>query len=261
MTKINPILMTCIGAAATVASTANAALYYSTNFATGYNNGALVGQNGWLQSGTAATNPLQVSNGNAIIGTSGQDAYAAFTTSAPATAGTSLYVAVNFRISAAQAAGDYFFHVSEPVGTTSNFFARLFARSSGAGFVLGLTPTSGTASYGTTVLNYNQNYTAVIAIDFTAGASNDALSLFVDPNSDNRGDLTAYFSTAFSGTLVEPAQISAVNLRQGAAANAPSVAVSTIAAGDSLASVGVVPAPGAVALLGLAGLRGSRRRR
>jgi hypothetical protein len=126
--------------------------------------------------------------------------------------------------------------------------------------VLGIAPTSGTATYGTSVLNFNQSYNVVLAIDFVAGAANDMASIFVDPTSANRGLLTAYASSNAWGANTEATAIAAVNLRQGTSSSAPSVKVASLLAGDSLTAVGV-PAPGAVALLGVAGFIGSRRRR
>lgn len=257
MKNINTIL--AVGAVTAACGAAEAAVYYNTNFAT-YTNGALVGQNSWAQTGTSGTSPIQVSGGETVLGTSGQDAYAAFSSTAPVSAGTTLYYSATLKVTSAQAAGDYFLHLSDPAGTASNFYGRVFAKSSGSGFVLGLSSNTTTASYGTSVLNLNQTYQVVVAWDFISGANNDTFSLFIDPTSTDRGSLISYAAATFASG--EPtAQVAAINLRQGSASNAPGVRVSTLAAGSSLAEVGVVPAPGAVALLGVAGLIGARRRR
>lgn len=254
-------LMLAIGAVSALCGSAQAAVYYSTGFGAGYTSGNLVGQNGWTQTGTTTTNPIQVTGAAAVLGTTGQDAYAAFSSAAPTTAGTTLFFAATLRLTSAQAAGDYFMHVSDPAGTASNFYGRVFAKSSGSGFVLGISPNSTTATYGSTVLDFNYNYQVVIAWDFVAGASNDTFSVYVNPLDTNRSALTSYVSAAFSGTAVEPsAQVSAINLRQGTAANAPSAQISSLSAGDSLGDVGVIPTPGAFALLGLAGIVARRRR-
>jgi MYXO-CTERM domain-containing protein len=254
-------LMLAIGAVSALCGSAQAAIYYSAGFASGYTSGNLVGQNGWAQTGTSATTPIQVTGGAAVLGTSGQDAYAAFSSAAPNTAGTTLFFAATLRMTAAQATGDYFMHVSDPAGTSTNFYGRVFAKSSGTGFVLGISPNSTTATYGSTVLDFNSNYQVVVAWDFVAGASNDTFSVYVNPLSTDRSSLTSYASAAFSGTAVEPsAQVSAINLRQGTAANAPSAQISSLSAGDSLGAVGVIPTPGALALLGLAGIVSRRRR-
>ncbi len=275
MKNLNTTTLLAAGTCAMIAaSAANAAVYYSTNFGTGYVNGNLAGvaatansegQNGWKQTGTTNTTPIQVTNGAAIIGTSGQDVYHAFDTTANATAGTTLYYSASMKVTAAQATGDYFLFVGDPVGTTQNFFGRLFAKSTTGGVLLGIQSTSGTnaaVTYGTTTLTLNQTYNVVVAYDFATGTLNDTFAVYVDPNSTNRANLTSYVSAAWLSTSVaEPAQLTEIALRQGTAANAPSVSVYSLAAGSSLADVGVVPAPGALALLGVAGLVGSRRRR
>jgi MYXO-CTERM domain-containing protein len=270
--KTFSLILASLGTAASIAAGANAAVYYSTNFGTGYVNGNLAGltqdtagQNGWKQTGTSATTPVQVANGAAIVGSSGQDVYRAFDSTATATAGTTLYVSASIKVTAAQATGDYFLFVGDPAGTTTNFFGRLYAKSTTGGMLLGIQSTSGTSSavtYGTTVLNLNQTYNVVYAFDFASGALNDTFTMYIDPTSTNRASLTSYASAGWLTTsTAEPSQLTEIGLRQGTAASAPTVSVYSLAAGSSLADVGVVPAPGALALLGVAGLVGARRRR
>jgi len=272
MKKNTMTLMAAGVCAAVVAQVANAAVnttYYSTNFGTGYVNGALAGtaatansegQNGWKQTSTANATPIQITSGAAIIGTSGQDIYHAFDSTASATAGTTLFVGASLKVTAAQSGGDYFLNLSDPAGTTSNFYGRLSAKSSGAGFVLGISGGSTTFTYGTTVLNLNQTYNVVYAWDFVTGLLNDTFAVYVDPNSTNRASLTAYLSATWN-TGTEPTSLTSINLRQGSSGSAPSVSVYSLAASNNLAAFTFIPAPGAVALIGLAGMVGSRRRR
>ena len=254
-------------------STSKAANYLTVDFSTGYTVGNLagltqdaVGQNGWAQTGTAATTPIQYSStlGGAVINTSGQDIWKPLTSAAPNTAGTSLLSRIDFKITAAQATGDYFFNVSDPAGTASNFYQRLFARSTTGGFNLGIMTTSGAGSatvYGTSVFNFNQAYTAVLGWNFVTGTLNDTMNLYVNPTSNIRANLTAEVTSNWLTTTAEPtATISAVNLRQGNASNAASAVISSLSVGDSLASVGVVPEPSSSMLMvvGVAGLIGLR---
>jgi len=255
-----------------VLTTSQAANYLTVDFSTGFTGGNLVGQNGWTQTGTAATTPIQFNStlGAAVIGTSGQDIYKAFTTPAPKTDGTSLLARLDFKLTAVQATGDYFFHVSDPVGTTSNLYGRLFARTAGSGFSLGIQTTSGTSSatvWGSSILNLNQSYTAVVAWDFVGGALNDTMAVYVNPLSDNRSNLTAEVTSNWlSTTGAEPASaISAVNLRQGNALNAPTVNATYISVGSTLGDVGIIPEPSSSVLMilgaaGLVGVRSLRRK-
>jgi hypothetical protein len=249
-------------------ASSQAANYLTVDFSTGYVDGNLagltanaVGQNGWAQTSSAATTPIQYNStlGAAVIGTSGQDIYKAFTTQAPKTDGTSLFARLDFKITAVQATGDYFFSVSDPVGTTGNFYGRLFARTAGSGFSLGIQTTSGTSSatvWGSSILDLNQSYTAVVAWDFVGGALNDTMAVYVNPLSANRSNLTAEVTSNWlSTTGAEPASaISAVNLRQGSALNAPTVNATYISVGSTLGDVGIVPEPSSGALLVLGGV-------
>ena len=88
-------------------STSKAANYLTVDFSTGYTDGNLagltanaVGQNGWAQTSTSATTPIQYSStlGGAVINTSGQDIWKALTSAAPNTAGTSLFSRIDFKI-------------------------------------------------------------------------------------------------------------------------------------------------------------------
>ena len=275
MKNMNTMTLLAAGTCAMIAaSAANAEVYYSTNFGTGYTTGALVpgtiqansaGQNEWKQTGENPSTPIQVTNGAAIIGTSGQDVYHACNPVNP-TAGHTLYYSASMQVTAAQSTGDFFLFVGDPAGTSTNFFGRLFAKSTTGGFLLGIQANGGGSSapvtYGTLPLTLSQTYNVVVAYDFATGALNDTFAVYVDPNSTNRASLTSYASAVWFGTSpAEPTQLTEIGLRQGTSSTAPSVSVYSLAAGSSLADVGVIPAPGALALLGVAGLVGSRRRR
>jgi hypothetical protein len=248
-------------------ASSQAANYLTVDFSTGYVDGNLAGltentagQNGWKQTSTTATTPIQYNSslGAAVIGTSGQDIYKAFTTQAPKTDGTSLLTRLDFKLTAVRATGDYFFNLSDPAGTTQNFYGRLFARSSGSGFNLGLLTTSGTGSatqWTTSVFNLNQSYTAVLAWNFVGGAANDTMALYINPSTDNISGLTAEVSSNWLSTSVgEPAtNLSAVNLRQGSSSAAPTLNATYISVGNTLGDVGIVPEPSSGVLLVLGG--------
>lgn len=172
----------------------------------------------WTITGTSTTNALDIQSGEVDINNTGQDAYSAFSSSVPNTADKGLRTSMDIRVSAANATGDYFSHLSDPVGTTFNFYQRLQARSSGAGFQLGLVDTSGTGNtitWGTTVLSFGTDYHVGIDWNFVAGANNDTFAVSVDGS--------PYLAHTWTSVTAEPAQVSAANIRQGTASNAPTL--------------------------------------
>ncbi len=209
-----------------------------------YSNGNLVGQGGWGQTGTSTTNPIQVLDNRAVLQATGQDAYKALSSTVPATAGTSLYTVFDLTLTSTQSTGDYFFHLSDPAGTTTNFYQRVYAKSSGSGFVLGLLDTSGTGStitYGSTELSLSSLYTVTIQWNFIEGANNDTFSMYVGSS--------LYLNHSWTSVTAEPLQLAAVNLRQGSNTAAPAGTVDSILVTD----VNPIPEPSTYALL-LAGV-------
>lgn len=246
-------MIAAVAAVAGVAAVANATILYSTDFnAPTYSDGALIGQDSWVLT-NSTINPLAVSNagtnGTVALTTTGQDARRAFTALAPVD-GESIFLSATFTMTAAQANGDYFIHLGNDTATV--FHARVYAKSSGSGFVMAMGTSAGTATYGTTELPFNTPITMVARYDFVDGLANDTGALFINPaNIYGIGD-TAYVAATTVGT--DATLMSSVSLRQGSATNAPTVSV------DAL-SVYIIPTPGTVALMGLAGLVAGRRRR
>jgi len=234
-------------------SISSGAVVFSENF-NSYANGNLSGQGPWLATAAAAT-PIQVSSGRAQLGTSGQDEYAAFGSPVNNLDGTSFYYGLTLNLISAQATGDYFFHVSNPAGTTSLFYERLFARSSGAGFQLGFVETSGsTTTWGTTVLSLNTDYRVVVAQNFVAGAVNDTFSLYVNPTDLTvEANNTPYLTRTWTSATAETATYAAVNLRQGSAGSAAAAFVDDILISKTFSDVAPVPEPSSLAFAVLTG--------
>src|SRR5262245_3371090 len=130
-------LLYCASGLLLASLSSQASPLFSDDF-NGYSNGNLVGQGPWLQTGSVVTSPIQVSSGQAAIGPTGQDVYAAFPGGTNTLSdGTSIYAGLSLNVSAAQAAGDYFLHFTPSVGNSTLFPDRLFVKSSGTGYVLG----------------------------------------------------------------------------------------------------------------------------
>lgn len=217
----------------------------------GYANGNLVGQGTWLQTSTTATSPVQVNGGVVTIGNTGQDVYDAFSSAVNTAGGGSLFIGLTLDVTAAQSTGDYFLHTTATVGGTSGFYDKLEARSSGAGFQLGLDEAgSDPVVWGTTVLTLGQSYQIVTEQDFVAGALNDTFELYVNPTDLSvAGNNPTYLNFTWNGTTAEAASYAEVNLRQGTAANAPSETVDNLVVSETFADV--VPEPSTIALLTL----------
>lgn len=232
-----------------ICSAGASTILYTTDFnAPTYSDGGLIGQDGWVLT-NSTTNPINVANsgtdGTVTLVTSGQDIRRAFS---PNHTSGSIYLKVEFTVASAQATGDYFVHLGD--NGTSNFYARTYIRSSGTGFVMALGTSSGIATYGTTVLNFNTAYTLLARYDLNAGTANDTGALFINPvNELGVGD-TAYVAATTIGT--DATLINSVSLRQGTAANAPGVTIDSITV--------LVPEPSS-ALLGAIGFVGLLRRR
>jgi hypothetical protein len=224
-------------------------ILYTTDFtAPTYSNGALIGQDSWVLT-SSTVNPINVANsatdGTVTITSTGQDVRRAF---APNHTSGSIYLKVEFTVASAQSTGDYFVHLGD--NSTSNFYARTFIRSSGAGFVMALGTSSGTPTYGTTVLNFNTAYTLLARYDLNPGTANDTGALFINPTDELGIGDTAYVAATTVGT--DATVINSVSIRQGTASSAPGVIIDSITV--------LVPEPSS-ALLGALGLLCLLRRR
>ncbi len=257
-----------LAAALAAAHAAHAVTYINDLFnSSPYTSGTLGGQDGWAGISGNGTNNIQITSGNVVLTTSGQDVQQPFIGGNISTSGlTSLYTTANFTITSAQT-GDYFLHLGI-FTNTSNFYQRLFVKAGSVGgtFDLGVLAVSGNTSpvsYGAD-LPLNAPLTVVVAWDFVAGATNDTFSLYVNPT-DVRANDTAYSTATWGSPTAEPTTLGSVDFRQGSAASAAGVQVSSVSVSDTFPVTGSVPEPSAFAALfgasaiGLAAWRRSRR--
>lgn len=230
------LLLATLGARATV--------LFSDTFS--YPDGDLVGRDGWVQTGTTTTTPVQVVSGRVVLAT-GQDVQNPLATPYTLVDGTPFFIGATLNVQSATATGDYFLHWS-PAAQSIAFISRVEIRSSGAGFNMGYVETSGTGAsltWGSTVFNFNQDYRAVLQYNPVAGAVNDTADLYMDGTlelQDTWGSATAEATTL--GTL---------NFRQ-AAANAPGLHVDDLVLATTFAEASVIPEPTSLSLLGGFGL-------
>ena len=264
-------LLLSAGILAATAGSAHAGVLFSDLFNT---NGALLGSTpgtsggNWTITGSSVVNPLTVTGNKLVVNNTGQDAFSALTAPVTTTDGTSLYTGFTVNVSAATAGGDYFVHLANPAATSAtNFYQRIFVKSSGTGYVIGLASNSGTGAvttYGTTVLNFGTDYKVVNAWNF---AATDTMNLYVNPTdaveTNNVAEVAGYTWTG----AAEPTTLAAVNIRQGGAATGATLTLDELTVANTFAEAAgfaAVPEPGSLALIGLSVLPGVavlRRRR
>lgn len=241
---------------------AGATVLYSSDFS-GTTNGNLAGQAGFVQTGASAVTPIQVNSGVVSIGTSGQDISANLASSV--TTGGSGYLSTLVNVSAAQATGDYFVHLANTTAGTA-FQDRLFVKSSGTGYVLGLQASSSGVVYGTTVLPFNTATRIVTRYDVVSGDLNDIGYIYVNPVGTDESTNVPYLAATTFAVAENTQTLGAVNLRQGTASSAPTLTVDDLTVATTFADAvnpgtTVVPEPAGLALVGLAGAAGMVRRR
>ncbi len=203
-----------------------------------YPSGTLLTNANWLQIAAGSPNATVTSGNLAYTGTiadgfgnkvsltaTGQDVYRTFTGTAP-----SIYASAIVNVSAAQSTGDFFFSL----GNTNVSVARLYIRSSGAGFNFGVLRSAGTVEYESTVRPFNTNIRVVLKYEQVSGATNDIVKLYVNPSIVTEPGSA---NVSHTGGAADVASLAAVQLYQGEAANAPTVDVDGITVGTTWASL------------------------
>ncbi|MGE5499049.1 MAG: choice-of-anchor D domain-containing protein, partial [Syntrophothermus sp.] len=201
---------------------------------------------GWVQSGTSAVNPITIAApglsfpnyigsgiGNAApLANNGQDVYATF----PAINSGSAYLSFLINPSAVLT-GDYIIALSA-TATQSNYMARLHVKSSGSGYVVGISKNnevSGGAQYGSTVLPLNQTSLVVVKYNFLpADTLNDAINVYVFPSATPASEpATADISGYTNNTKTDAPDLGIVTLRQGSSSAAPTLVIDGVRVSSS----------------------------
>jgi hypothetical protein len=251
-----------------LSSLANAQLLVTEDFSYTASSGLVVTNGYTANSGTGTSNLTTAASGTGLsytgsprsnVGlalpmvTTGEDCYKSYTSQ---TAGA-VYASALINLSAAQATGDYFFCIM--TGTTYN--VRLFAKSSGTGYVLGINKAGGTTLYDATVRTFSTTYLVVLKYEFIAGTLNDPVSLYVNPTLG--GTEPSPLLTSTGTPTADAASISSYGFRQGTAGSAPTLVIDGIMVGTTWASVTPLAAgtasitPSSASLTGLTYVAGS----
>jgi len=200
-----------------------------------YTVGTSLIDNGWIIQGTSTTNVVSVVSGNlsytdyassnignmVALTNNGQDVYQNYTSQ---TSGT-VYAAILVNISAANTAGDYIMSF-EPAAASTSYFSRVFVKGDGSGNVaFGISKAStSTVNYTGFTYALNTTYLLVVKYTFNTGTTtDDGVDMFIDPVVGSpEPSPTISFTDVTSNDAVAAA---AVLIRQGTAANAPTLNV------------------------------------
>lgn len=274
------VLCSLGGVLALVLST-HASVFCNADFST-FSPGDLVGQESWIQFGTATALPLQVGGtGPQVLvpggqNIDGQDAIRNFDfVSAPTEGTVSLYEGlaltvgsvptgrISYWLTALQdtAAGFSNIRLAAQDQTANLGYYKLAARVTGQ---------SGAPwAFGAYDLAYGSQHLVIIEANMVAGAQNDFIRMFVDPTSLDLASQTPYLvaTVTVGGSETDPTGLGGLVISQYGTSTQASLdaAIGKAAVGNTFSEVasaiGVVPEPTVSALLGLALLTWSIRRR
>jgi hypothetical protein len=212
-----------------------------------YTTGTLLTANGYSAFSGAGTNAITVTSpglsyagspssnvGNAIsMSTSGEDASKTFS---PTINSGNAYASFFVNVSSAQTTGDYFFSLYD--GT---YATKVFIKKSGSGFVFGIAKSAGTTTFDATVRPFNTTLLVVLKYTFNPAATDDLLSLFVEPVLGCTEPSPTI--PAIGGGLADAGTFDRIAFRQGSATSAAALIVDGIRVGTTWASVTPVASP------------------
>lgn len=205
-----------------------------------YGVGQLLTANGWTAHSGAGTNPLTVvdqtleyagyagsAQGKAVAMTTSEDAHRPF--SASVSEG-SVYAAMLVNVSAVNATGDYFFHMS--ANPQASFYARLNVKSDANG-KLAFGVSGNGSTFSSTAFDYDMNKTHLVVVKYSFFADvADSVYLMVNPV----GSMEPGSWMAVSAPSSDIASLGTMALRQ-AASNAPTLVIGGIRIGTDYAEV------------------------
>ena len=219
---------------------------YTTNdslAAVGFNNGWIIASgtttNAIRANATGLTYSSYVGSGignAASLTTSGQDVVKDAKTSY--TSG-SVYGSFLLNVTAAQAAGDYFFGFLPQTSTTA-FTARTFIKLSSTGYykigIMKASTTLETTAYSADSFALATTYLCVVKYTFyTTSTTDDSLKIYMFSSGIPASEPATPVVATIGGTNTDATVIGRVFLRQGTAANAPTLTIDAIRFSNSWA--------------------------
>jgi hypothetical protein len=206
-----------------------------------YDEGLALTATRWTAHSGSGTNSVTVQSGNLTyenypsiagnyvsLANSGEDINRTFT----AQTANSVYASFLVNVTSATTTGDYFIHFGpQNIGTT--FRNKIFVKKNDADALsFGLSNAANAAGAVWTDFNYSLNttYLLVLRYDIFEGAANDVAHLYINPPITINEP--AYTLTA-TDTNTDTANIGSIALRQGSAANAPTLLLDGIRVANS----------------------------
>jgi len=165
----------------------------------------------------------------ASVGTTGEDVTKTFT----AISSGSIYAAAMINVTSSQISGDYSIALNSASAASPAFAARVWIRKdpSSTNFALGVAKSSGASVYSSFDYAVGTTYLIVLKYTIVAGATNDTVSLFVNPVLNGIEPVATV--TATDLTAADPASITGVSLRQGTAGVSAALFVDGIRVGST----------------------------
>jgi len=224
--------------------------FATLNYFEDFTTAGVLTANGWTAFSGAGTNPLTASSpglsytgitstGNAVsLVTSGEDAYKP--TADSNTIGD-LYASFLINVTAAQSTGDYFLSFYSKASSGGGYFGRVFIKAATGGYVLGLSKNSTTAVWDTATRSFNTTYLVVLKMNRlgvnSSTTTDDPTYLFVNPAISSSEPTPTVTGATGTGQADSYAGIDGVALRQGTAANTPTLKVGAIRYGSTWGDV------------------------
>ena len=176
--------------------------------------------------------------GSSTLATTGQDVNKTWAAYPNGITSGSIYYSFLVNLDSAQTTGDYFFHFFKNFST---FPARLYAKKAftSQNFSFGILKGSTVANvaWSDSIYSFGTTYLVVVKYSFIAGATNDTVALWINPNVSGTEPTPTIFETSADKATADYDTVYGVAIRQGTATSAPRGKVDGIRAVKSWRSI------------------------